>query len=127
VFAALGDPTRQRLVRLLAAGDSSVSALAAQLPISLPGTMKHLGVLERAGVVTRTKTGRVVTVSLRPGTLAEAEDWLRRARTFWPSQLCSLAGSFADDSPSRHNASDRSAAADNTRGHSAAETPPEPS
>lgn len=96
VFAALGDPTRQRLVRLLAAGDSSVSALAAQLPISLPGTMKHLDVLARAGVVRRTKSGRTVTVSLRPPALVEAEDWLRRQRTFWTSQLGQLADSFTE-------------------------------
>lgn len=101
VFAALGDPTRQQLVRLLAAGDSSVSALAAQLPISLPGTMKHLGVLERAGIVARTKSGRTVTVSLRPQSLADAEDWLRRHRTFWAGQLGHLADSFTDTDTGR--------------------------
>lgn len=99
VFAALGDPTRQHLVGLLAAGDSTVSALAAQLPISLPGTLKHLGVLERAGLVSRTKSGRTVTVSLRPQPLAEAEDWLRRNRTFWTQQLGNLADSFTIEEP----------------------------
>lgn len=94
VFAALGDPHRQRLVQLLAQRDTSVSELAAQLPISLPGTLKHLGVLERAGVVTRTKTGRTVTVSLRPQALQDAEEWLRRNRTFWTHQLGNLAESF---------------------------------
>lgn len=94
VFAALGDPTRQQLVRLLAACDSTVSALAAQLPISLPGTLKHLGVLERAGLVSRAKSGRTVTVALRPQTLADAEAWLRRNRTFWTRQLGNLADSF---------------------------------
>lgn len=94
VFAALGDPTRQRLVDLLAQRPATVSELAAQLPISLPGTLKHLGVLERAGVVTRTKTGRTVTVSLRPQALEEAETWLHRTRSFWTQQLGALAGSF---------------------------------
>jgi DNA-binding transcriptional ArsR family regulator len=95
VFAALGDPTRQRLVQLLTAGEASVSELAAQLPISLPGTLKHLGVLERAGVVGRAKTGRTVTVTLRPEALQDAEEWLRRNRTFWTHQLGNLAESFA--------------------------------
>lgn len=97
VFAALGDPTRQHLVRLLATGESTVSALAAQLPISLPGTLKHLGVLERAGIIDRTKSGRTVTVSLRPQSLAEAEAWLRRNRTFWTQQLGNLADSFTTE------------------------------
>lgn len=95
VFAALGDPTRQRLVELLARRPATVSELAARLPISLPGTLKHLGVLERAGVVTRTKSGRTVTVSLRPEALEEAEAWLHRTRSFWTRRLDDLARSFA--------------------------------
>ena len=96
VFAALGDPTRQRLVALVAAGTTTPSALAREVGISLPGTLKQLAVLERAGLVERTKTGRTVTVALRPEGMTEAEEWLHRTRLFWTHQLAALAASFAD-------------------------------
>lgn len=94
VFAALGDPRRALIVDLLAQGDRSVSELAAHLPISLPGTLKHLTVLEAAGLVTRTKSGRTVTVRLERDHLRAAEEWLHRTRTFWATQLDNLAQSF---------------------------------
>lgn len=94
LFAALGDPRRTLLVDLLAQRDRTVSELAAHLPISLPGTLKHLTVLESAGLVTRTKSGRTVTVSLERDRLGAAEEWLRRTRTFWTTQLGNLAESF---------------------------------
>jgi DNA-binding transcriptional ArsR family regulator len=94
VFAALGDPRRAWLVDLLARRDHTVSELAASLPISLPGTLKHLGVLEDAGVVSRSKRGRTVTIHLETRRLDEAERWLARTRSFWTQQLTSLAGSF---------------------------------
>lgn len=95
VFAALGDPRRALIVDLLAQRDRSVSELAAHLPISLPGTLKHLSVLESAGLISRTKAGRTVTVRLEPDRLATAEAWLHRTRTFWTAQLGSLARSFS--------------------------------
>lgn len=98
VFAALGDPRRVLLVDLLAQGDRTVSELAAELPISLPGTLKHLGVLEAAGLVSRSKAGRTVTVHLEREPLSAAEAWLRRTRAFWSTQLDSLAAAF-DPSP----------------------------
>ena len=98
-FTALGDPKRQRLVHLVAAGTRSPSALAKEVGLSLPGTLKHLTVLERAGLVTRSKAGRTVTVSLRPEPMAEAEEWLQRTRMFWTHQLGNLAESFSTTSP----------------------------
>ncbi|USQ80677.1 ArsR/SmtB family transcription factor [Ornithinimicrobium faecis] len=97
VFAALGDPRRALIVDLLAQRDRTVSELAAQLPISLPGTLKHLAVLESAGLVSRTKAGRTVTVHLQRAPLQSAEDWLHRTRTFWAAQLGNLANSFAPE------------------------------
>jgi DNA-binding transcriptional ArsR family regulator len=94
VFAALGDTRRAWLVDLLARRDHTVSELAASLPISLPGTLKHLGVLEEAGLVSRSKRGRTVTVHLETQRLTEAERWLATTRSFWSRQLASLAGSF---------------------------------
>lgn len=96
VFAALGDERRALVVDLLAEGDHTVSELAAALEISLPGTLKHLGVLEEAGLVSRTKSGRTVTVRLEADRLADAEQWLRRTRRFWAGQLAGLAASFEE-------------------------------
>ena len=96
VFAALGDARRTTIVELLAQGDRTVSELAAALPITLQGTLKHLGVLEQAGLVTRTKQGRTVTVRLRTERLAAAEDWLHRTRSFWTHRLADLAASFEE-------------------------------
>jgi len=99
VFAALGDPRRALLVDLLAQRDRTVSELAAHLPISLPGTLKHLTVLEEAGLVSRSKAGRTVTIRLERDRLHAAEEWLHRTRTFWATQLDHLAQSFDKEQP----------------------------
>ena len=66
-FAALGDPTRRAiLARLEREGSATVSQLAQPFSIKLPAVMKHLDVLDDAGLVVRTKTGRTVTVRLSP-------------------------------------------------------------
>ena len=83
-FAALVDPTRRAiLVRLEREGGASVSALAEPFAIKLPAVMKHLDVLDDAGLIRRSKVGRTVTVELRPGPVREAMDWLRRYERFW--------------------------------------------
>ena len=97
VFAALGDERRTTLVDLLAQRDHTVSELAAALPITLQGTLKHLGVLEHAGLVSRSKEGRTVTVHLEQQRLDEAEAWLRRTRTFWTARLSGLAAAFEEE------------------------------
>jgi DNA-binding transcriptional ArsR family regulator len=87
-FAALGDPTRRAILGSLARRTSaSVSELAEPFPIKLPAVMKHLSVLDEAGLITRSKSGRVVTVRLRPGPMREAMAWLRRHETFWSTRL----------------------------------------
>lgn len=87
-YAALSDPSRRAmLVRLAQQGDATVSDLAGPLPIGLPTVMKHLSVLERAGLVARRKSGRVVTVSLRPEALDEVQDWLSRTAAFWNGRI----------------------------------------
>ncbi|WP_131105451.1 ArsR/SmtB family transcription factor [Ornithinimicrobium sufpigmenti] len=108
VFAALGEPNRARMVDRLAATDATVSQLARHTSISLPAALKHLGVLEEAGLVRRVKQGRTVTVSLRPEALAETEAWLHRTRTFWTVQLGRLAASLETPSPSPHHLADSS-------------------
>ncbi|MGZ3376426.1 MAG: ArsR/SmtB family transcription factor [Phenylobacterium sp.] len=87
-FAALTDPTRRAiLARLEKEEAASVSDLAQPFAIKLPAVMKHLDVLDEAGLISRSKTGRTVTVRLRPEPMREAIDWLRRYERFWSASL----------------------------------------
>lgn len=87
-FAALSDATRRALiVRLQRDGELSVSALAAPFTMSLPAVMKHLNQLAAAGIVLRSKQGRVVSYRLRQQPLDKAALWLDRHRTFWSDSL----------------------------------------
>jgi DNA-binding transcriptional ArsR family regulator len=91
-FAALADPTRRALVmRLAEEPDISVSALAAPFAMSLPAVMKHLDVLSDAGLVARSKTGRVVACRLEAEPMRDAFEWLHRYQKFWSEQLDRLA------------------------------------
>jgi len=87
-FAALVDPSRRTiLAHLERAGSASVSELARPLAIKLPAVLKHLAVLEDAGLVSRAKAGRIVTVRLRAERMREALEWLRRYEHFWSAGL----------------------------------------
>lgn len=78
---ALADPTRRAVVERLARGPASVSTLAAAFDMALPSFTQHLGVLVDAGIATSEKTGRVRTLSLRPGGLDPLHLWLGEQRT----------------------------------------------
>jgi DNA-binding transcriptional ArsR family regulator len=83
-FSALADPTRRAvLLRLKAKPGLSVSELARPLSLKLPGMMKHLDVLSDAGLITRTKTGRTVSVNLSVAPMREAMAWLKRYERLW--------------------------------------------
>jgi DNA-binding transcriptional ArsR family regulator len=87
-FAALVDPTRRAILARLEREDTAtVSELASRFAIKLPAVMKHLGVLHEAGLITRSKSGRTVTVRLRPEPMRGAMDWLRRYERFWAASL----------------------------------------
>lgn len=90
-FAALSDPARRAILAQLKRGDASVSELAAPLPMGLPAVMKHLAVLDRAGLVRRRKAGRVVTVELLAKPLEQAMSWLAHYERFWSHSLERLA------------------------------------
>lgn len=91
-FGALVDPTRRTMLTRLEREDGlTVSDLAKPFAISLPGIMKHLDVLEDAGLITRSKEGRTVTVRLRPEPMRAALEWLRRYERFWSHRLDRLA------------------------------------
>lgn len=92
VFAALADSTRRGILESLSSGaDVAVSELAAPHDMSLPGFMKHLKVLEDAGLVTRTKEGRVVSCTLEAQPMKQASAWMARYEKFWTEKLDSLA------------------------------------
>jgi DNA-binding transcriptional ArsR family regulator len=92
VFAALADSTRRGILDSLSeGGDLAVSELAAPHDMSLPGFMKHLRVLEEAGLIARTKEGRVVSCELSAAPMKAAAAWMSRYEKFWSDKLDSLA------------------------------------
>ena len=94
-FAALADPTRRAIVARLCSGDATVGELAEPFEIGLPTLLKHIRVLERGGLVSSRKSGRVRTCSLIPGTLRGADDWLRAHIATWESRLDRLEAHLA--------------------------------
>ncbi|SMY05989.1 ArsR/SmtB family transcription factor [Flavimaricola marinus] len=86
-FAAISDPTRRAVIERLTRGPLPVSDLHAPHDIALPTFLRHLKVLEAAGLVRSEKVGRVRTVHIEAQPLAEAEDWLRRQRQIWEGRL----------------------------------------
>jgi DNA-binding transcriptional ArsR family regulator len=82
-FAALSDPTRRAILARLAAGETSVTELAAPFAMSLPAISKHLKVLERAGLIARGREAQWRPCRLRAGPLKAAAGWLEHYRRFW--------------------------------------------
>jgi DNA-binding transcriptional ArsR family regulator len=82
-FAALADPTRRAILARLATGERSVTELAAPFDMSLPAISKHLKVLERAGLVERSREAQFRPCKLRPRPLRDASRWLDHYRRFW--------------------------------------------
>jgi len=91
VFAALSDPTRRHVLETLGQGNLAVSELAQPHGMSLPGFMKHLRVLEEAGLIERNKEGRVVSCELSAAPMEQAAAWMSRYEKFWTEKLDSLA------------------------------------
>ncbi|MBJ2156523.1 ArsR/SmtB family transcription factor [Variovorax sp. IB41] len=91
VFAALSDPTRRTVLETLGERSLSITELSAPHGMSLTGFMKHLRVLENAGLISRTKEGRIVRCELSPRPLQEAAVWLTRYEKFWTGRLDALA------------------------------------
>jgi DNA-binding transcriptional ArsR family regulator len=86
-FHALADPNRRSIVARLSQGTASVSELAAPLSISLPAVAQHLDVLQRSGLVSSAKVGRVRTCRLEPEPMRSVERWIAQHRTEWESRL----------------------------------------
>ena len=82
-FAALADPTRRAILARLASGEASVTELAEPFDMSLPAISKHLKVLERAGLIARSRDAQWRPCRLEAARLKEVHDWLDEYRRFW--------------------------------------------
>jgi len=103
VFGALSDPTRRAILTRLTRGEATVSELAAPFRVSQPAISRHLKVLERAGLISRTRRATARLSHLRAEPLREATVWLAEYRAFWEESyerldelLASLQGSKTD-------------------------------
>ncbi|MBE7440116.1 MAG: winged helix-turn-helix transcriptional regulator [Spirochaetales bacterium] len=88
-FAALADPTRRAMLQRLAAGEAIISDIAGPFltEMSLPAVTKHLKVLEKAGLVTKTREAQCRRCRLNPQALKQAADWIEEYRQFWEESL----------------------------------------
>ena len=102
VFVALADPTRRRLLDVLAArGEASATTLAAALPVSRQAVVKHLAVLDRAGLVRGARRGREVRYTVRPDRLDATAGWLVGLAAEWDARLAAIKRlAETDQSPS---------------------------
>jgi DNA-binding transcriptional ArsR family regulator len=91
VLAALADPMRRQILDVLAArGAASASALAGELPVSRQAIVKHLGVLERAGLVENRRSGREVQFAVCPEPLSSTASWMARLAADWDTRLAAI-------------------------------------
>ncbi len=100
-FAALSDATRRGILECLGRGDASISDLAAKFDITLTGLKKHVQILERSGLVTSCKVGRVRTCRLGPGSLEAEAVWIERHRQTLEARLDRL-GEFLERTKGSH-------------------------
>jgi DNA-binding transcriptional ArsR family regulator len=89
-FGALADPTRRAILATLMLGQASITELAKPHRMSLPAVMKHVRVLEQAGLVRQKKSGRTRHCQLAAEPLKDAEQWINQYRLFWQNQFASL-------------------------------------
>lgn len=87
VLAAIADPTRRAIVNRLSRGSARVSDVAQRFPMSLTGFIKHVKILESAGLVSRQKTGRENTIELNAEPLRHVARWTLTYAQFWESRL----------------------------------------
>ena len=87
IFAALADPTRRAILARLSESDATVNELAEPFAISLPAISRHLKVLEKAGLITRTRSAQWRSSSLNAEPLREATAWMERYRQFWDASF----------------------------------------
>jgi DNA-binding transcriptional ArsR family regulator len=87
VFSALADPTRRAILARLSQGEAPVKELAAPFDLSGPAITKHLNVLERAGLISRSRDAQMRPCRLEPEALAPAAQWMEQYRAMWEERL----------------------------------------
>jgi DNA-binding transcriptional ArsR family regulator len=105
-FAALADPTRRAILSRLASGEASVTELAEPFEMSLPAVSKHLKVLERAGLIARSREAQWRPCRLEPGPLKDVAEWVERYRRFWEQSFDRLEA-YLGELQSEENKDDR--------------------
>jgi DNA-binding transcriptional ArsR family regulator len=95
-FSALADPTRRAILNRLATGEATVSELAEPFPISFQAVSKHLGVLERAGLIERGRTAQLRPSRIRGAPLKEVAEWLEVYGRFWDQSFRRLESRLRD-------------------------------
>ena len=90
VFAALADPTRRAILARLAGGEATVNELAAPFPISMQAISKHLNVLERVGLIVRTKEAQWRRCRIDPAPLRDIAQWVEQYRRLWDERYDTL-------------------------------------
>ena len=95
-FTALADPTRRAIVARLAQGDATVNELAAPFDMSLPAISKHLKVLERCGLISRSRHAQFRPCHLRAEALDEALGWIEESRRIWDERFHKLDAHLRD-------------------------------
>jgi len=95
-FTALADPTRRAIVARLAQGDATVNELAAPFDLTLPGISKHLKVLERCGLISRTRRAQFRPCHLEAGALEPAAAWIEDNRRIWAERFDKLDAHLRD-------------------------------
>ena len=86
-FSALADPTRRAILARLASGETSVTELALPFQMTLPAVTKHLKVLERAGLISRSRIAQSRPCHIEPEPLRAATDWMVQYRHMWEARL----------------------------------------
>ena len=95
-FAALADPTRRAILARLASGQCTVTELAEPFDMSMPAVSKHLKVLERAGLIARSREAQWRRCQLDAAPLREAADWIEQYRDLWEARLDRLDAYLTD-------------------------------
>jgi DNA-binding transcriptional ArsR family regulator len=95
-FAALADPTRRAILARLAHGEATVNELAEPFAMSLPAVSKHLKVLERAGLISRSRHGQFRPCRLEADALDAANDWIEHNRQVWTERFDKLSAHLRD-------------------------------
>jgi DNA-binding transcriptional ArsR family regulator len=102
VFQAVSDPTRRAVLGRLGSGPASIGELATPFDMALPSFMKHIGQLERTGLIRTRKTGRVRVCTIERDTFTLIEGWLSEQRSIWEGRTDRLEQFVTSPSP-RHD------------------------